>query len=353
METLNNRQTQILAIFNPSEPKGLQEIQKNLGQKNSLVTISRDLSKLVKLKFLKRHGNGPATQYTLLPKTLLFRPLDYKKYFEIDTDNRKILNNFNLKIFDQLLNFPILTPKEEKKLESLNQTFKKNYCQLSPTIIKKEIERVTIELSWKSSVIEGNTYTLLETERLIKEGSETKGKQKQEAVMLLNHKKTLDFVFENKKLFKQISRAKIEQLHKIITKDLDITSNLRQTLVGITGTKFKPLDNQFQISEAIDNLCHLINQIKNIFIKSMLSIILLSYIQPFEDGNKRTSRILGNAVLIANDSFPLPLRSVDENLYKEATLLFYEQNNLNLFKEMFLEQCQFSVENYFQILAKD
>ena len=70
----------------------------------------------------------------------------------------------------------------------------------------------------------------------------------------------------------------------------------------------------------------------------MLSIILLSYIQPFEDGNKRTSRILGNAILIANNSSPLPLRSVDENLYKEATLLFYEQNNLGLFKQIFLEQ---------------
>jgi len=79
----------------------------------------------------------------------------------------------------------------------------------------------------------------------------------------------------------------------------------------------------------------------------LLSIILLSYIQPFEDGNKRSSRILGNAVLISHSSFPLPLRSVDENIYKKAMLLFYEQNNLNLFKQIFLEQCHFSVENYF------
>jgi Fic family protein len=166
--------------------------------------------------------------------------------------------------------------------------------------------------------------------------------------MLLNHKKALDFVFENKSFFKKINRAKIEQLHKIITQELGITNNLRKTLVGITGTKFKPLDNQFQIMEAVDKLCDLINNTQSIFAKSLLSIILLSYIQPFEDGNKRSSRILGNAILIAHNSFPLPLRSVDENLYKEATLLFYEQNNLNLFKQMFLDQCHFSVENYFQ-----
>lgn len=348
MNNLNDRQLRILEILRPEEFISPKEVLEQLNQKVSVVTISRDLSELVKLKYVCRSGNGPATQYSLLPKTLFFRPIDYKKYFEVETDKRSIISSFNMKIFTQLLNFPVLNPKEESQLKILDLKFRENYSKLSATIIKKEVERVTIELSWKSSVIEGNTYSLLETERLIKEGSETKGKKKEEATMLLNHKKALDFVFENKDLFKKIDRSKIEQLHKIITQDLNITNNLRKTLVGITGTKFKPLDNQFQIIEAIDKFCNLINDTQNIFTKSLLSIILLSYIQPFEDGNKRTSRILGNAVLIANNSFPLPLRNVDENLYKEATLIFYEQNNLSLFKQMFIDQCYFSVENYFQ-----
>lgn len=348
MINLNSRQSKILEIFKPEQFIGPKEIIEKLHQKVSLVTVSRDLSKLVNLKYISRSGSGPSTQYSLLPKTLFFRPVDYQNYFNTETDKRDILTNFNRNIFNQLLDFSIFSTKEQLLLETLDKKFKKNYSQLSPTIIKKETERVTIELSWKSSVIEGNTYTLLETERLIKEGNETEGKQKEEAIMLLNHKRALDFVFENKDLFKKINRSKIEQLHKIITNKLGITGNIRKTLVGITGTKFKPLDNQFQITKAINNYCDLINKTQNIFAKSLLSIILLSYIQPFEDGNKRTSRILGNTVLIAHNSFPLPLRSVDENLYKEATLLFYEQNNLNLFKQMFLEQCIFSVENYFQ-----
>jgi Fic family protein len=349
MEKTNGRQQKILEILKPGQSLGPKEILDKLDQDVSIVTVSRDLSRLVELKYLHREGLGPATQYSLLPKSLFFRPVDYEKYFVIETDKRDIVDGFNMNIFSQLANFSIFTTKEESELDSLDVKFKKNYSRLSPTIIKKEIERVTIELSWKSSVIEGNTYSLLETERLLKEGIETKGKKKEEAIMLLNHKKALDFVFENKDLFKKIDRAKIEQLHKMITTDLDITGNLRKTLVGITGTKFKPLDNQFQIIEAVDNFCDLINKTRNIFAKSLLSIILLSYIQPFEDGNKRSSRILGNAVLIANNSFPLPLRSVDENLYKKATLLFYEQNNLNLFKQIFLEQCHFSVDNYFRI----
>jgi len=348
MNNLNDRQLKILEILKPKQNISPKEILEKLNQKVSTITISRDLSRLVELKYLHRSGSGPATQYSLLARTLFFRPIDYQKYFEIETDKRDIITNFNMEIFEELSKLPIFTPKEQSQLETLDLKYKNNYSKLSPTIIKREIERVTIELSWKSSVIEGNTYTLLETERLIKEGSETKGKKKEEATMLLNHKKALDFVFENKKIFKKINRSKIEQLHKIITKELEITSNFRKTLVGVTGTKFKPLDNQFQIIEAIDKFCDLINNTQNIFAKSLLSIILLSYIQPFEDGNKRTSRILGNAILIAYDSFPLPLRSIDENLYKEATLLFYEQNNLNLFKQMFLDQCRFSVENYFR-----
>jgi len=319
-----------------------------LDEKVTILTISRDLSELVELNYLERSGLGPATQYSLLPKALFFRPIDNQKYFSLEADNRNIISTFNLNIFSLLSKFPLFNSDELQELEELNSKFKNNYAQLSPTIIKREVERVTIELSWKSSAIEGNTYSLLETERLIKEGSEAKGKKKTEAIMLLNHQKAIDYIFENKNIFKKINRSEIEQLHKIITKDLDITSNLRKTLVGITGTKFKPLDNQFQIIEAIDNFCELINGTSNIFAKSLYSILLLSYIQPFEDGNKRSSRILGNAILIANNSFPLPLRSVDENLYKEATLLFYEQNNLNLFKQIFIEQCHFSVDNYFK-----
>lgn len=349
MNNLNDRQLKILEILKPEQPISPKEILEQLNQKISIVTISRDLSELTELKYLQRNGSGRSTKYSLSTETLFFRPIDYQKYFEIETDKRDIINNFNIEIFSLLSKLSIFTQKEQNQLEILDLKFRKNYSQLSPIIIKKEIERVTIELSWKSSVIEGNTYSLLETERLIKEGTETKGKKKEEAIMLLNHKKALDFVFENKKLFKIINRSKIEQLHKIITQDLNITNNLRKTLVGVTGTKFKPLDNQFQIIEAIDKFCKLINNTQNIFSKSLLSIILLSYIQPFEDGNKRTSRILGNAILIANNSFPLPLRSVDENLYKKATLLFYEQNNLNLFKQIFLDQCNFSVENYFRI----
>jgi len=76
-------------------------------------------------------------------------------------------------------------------------------------------------------------------------------------------------------------------------------------------------------------------------------ISLISYIQPFEDGNKRTARLAGNAILLANNVCPLSFRSIEESDYKKATLLFYEQNNARFLKELFISQFKFSINNYF------
>jgi len=348
MTKLNSRQELILSFLSPNQQLTPKEISSKITPSVSTVTISRDLSELVQLEFLNRFGIGPATKYALNHKALLLRPIDSEKYFSVDTDHRQIFSSFNFEIFDIISKSSIFDQKTQNELDQLQSAFSSNYKKLSPTIIKKEIERVTIELSWKSSVIEGNTYTLLDTENLLKEGIEAKGKQKNESIMLINHKQAIDYIFNNPSEFQKISLQKIEDLHKVITKNLNISPNLRKTLVGITGTKYQPLDNQFQIRESVEKMCKLINSLDNVFSKSLLSIILISYIQPFEDGNKRTSRILGNALLLAHNYFPLPLRSVDENLYKQATLLFYEQNNLQLFIKMFIDQCHFSVNNYFR-----
>lgn len=117
--------------------------------------------------------------------------------------------------------------------------------------------------------------------------------------------------------------------------------------MGITGTNYRPLDNEFQIREALEDTCKLINGKDNIFEKSLLALVLLSYIQAFSDGNKRTSRITSNAILIANGYCPISFRTVDSIDYKKAMLIFYEQNNIAAFKKIFIEQFEFAVKTYF------
>ena len=202
-------------------------------------------------------------------------------------------------------------------------------------------------MSWKSSQIEGNTYSLLETERLLKEKETAAGKTKEEAIMLLNHKDALDFIIENDDYLNPLTVSKIEDIHSILTKGLAVERNLRKRRVGISGTNYKPLDNEFQILEALRNTCEVINSKESIFEKALLALVLISYIQPFMDGNKRTARIVSNAVLMNYNHCPLSFRTVDSVDYKKAMLLFYERNNISNFKKIFINQFEFAVKTYF------
>ena len=129
--------------------------------------------------------------------------------------------------------------------------------------------------------------------------------------------------------------------------ELKVGRNIRKRRVGISGTNYKPLDNEFQIREALQAMCNLINNKTNVFEKALLSLVLISYIQPFEDGNKRTARIISNAILMNEGFCPISFRTIDSIEYKKAMLVFYEQNNITPFKMIFVEQFEFAVKTYF------
>lgn len=107
-----------------------------------------------------------------------------------------------------------------------------------------------------------------------------------------------------------------------------------------------PLDNEFQIKEAVESLIHALERLKSPFSQALLALLGLSYIQPFEDGNKHTARLITNAILLAHGCAPVSYRSIDENEYKEAVIAFYELNSLAPFKKLFVEQYDFAARNY-------
>ncbi|MBI4994624.1 Fic family protein [Candidatus Peregrinibacteria bacterium] len=338
---------QILAEFERLSNREILARVKTQFDKASRVTVIRELNHLVEKKLAKRQGKGRNIFYELSVPRLL-RPIDAEDYFRKNPDQRTIQQ--------KRINFKhtsdwnaIFQHEELKRIDTITRKFKQHFSKYSPELIKKELERITIEFSWKSSQIEGNTYSLLDTERLIKEHKEAKGKTHEEAVMILNHKNTLEYIWKYPNYFKKISLRKIEDIHTLIIKNLNIQKGLRKRPVGIIGTKYMPYDNIYQIREAIEDLCKLINTLKNPFIKAMAAISGISYIQPFEDGNKRTSRLLGNALLLAYFLCPLSFRSADEIEYKKSMILFYEQHNLFLFKKIFMEQYEFAIQNYFLI----
>lgn len=333
---LNPRQRKILELINNSEAISRREIKVGA----SVPTVSRDLKFLLEKGYIKAMGKGRATSYRGKNQNLFLKYFDIEEYFKVDPDNRVgVKTKFNFEIFSKLTN--LFNAEEIKSLERINKVFSKQ------DILPSELERFVIELSWKSSKIEGNTYSLLDTETLIKEKIEASGHSKAEATMILNHKQAFDLILKNKRDFRKLSVSQITQLHNTLIKELDVTTGVRKHAVGVTGTAYKPIDNQWQIKETLAKLVNLANKTKFPLEKALIILAMISYIQPFADGNKRTARMLANAVLLAYDFYPLSYRSVDETDYKKALILFYEQNSLNELKKIIWEQYQFSLKTYF------
>ena len=332
--------------YHPLSSRG--DIAAGTAFKGSDATLKRVIAAGIKAGDIVAEGKARATRYRLSPQAQLLMPLNLDTYFALEVDERQVQSSYNFELINGLLTETrLFSDKEQAHLDALQDEFRQHVNELTDNEYRKEMERLGIDFSWKSSQIEGNTYTLLETERLLRESKTAEGKTKEEAVMLLNHKDALSFILDNPDYLQELTVSNIEDIHQLLTKDLSIEKGLRRHRVGITGTNYHPLDNEFQIREAMRDACKLINSKHNIFEKALLTLLLLSYIQPFLDGNKRTARITSNAILIANDYCPLSFRSIDSIDYKKAMLIFYEQNNLYAFKQIFIEQFEFAVKEYF------
>ena len=348
MMKMSQKQQTVVSIILQNGPASSSEIHKefiNRGDDVALVTVKRLLSDLASAGALTIIGTGPATSYEVSAMGRLFATVDTHAYCAVDPDKRYGLDRFNFDLF-RAMPSDVFSESELVALRKATSNYEERTNNVSVTIQKKELERLVIELSWKSSKIEGNTYTLLDTEKLILENKEAPGHDKSEARMILNHKEAFTFIHENKSLFQTLTRANLEQLHAVLVKDLNVHLGFRQKPVGVVGSKYRPLENVHQISEAVDAMTESVSKATLSYTKALIAILGISYIQPFEDGNKRTSRLMANALLLSHGCAPLSYRSVDENEYREAMLVFYEINSLIPLKKIFVSQYEFSSGNY-------
>ncbi len=348
MNKKQDRQNKIISFIEEKKEASASDILSFLSVDIDRKTLQRDLKELEEKFSIFKKGSGRGVVYSLSKSHQILKKIDVEKYFSIPYIEREVKESFNFDIFE-IFKQDIFTQEEIEKLNGLHNTFINNFSRYnSQTIINKEFERVMIEFSWKSSEIEGNTYSLLATEALLKENVKGKGKTKKETQMILNHKDAFNEALQNKNRISSLNVSIVEHIHSVLTKDLGINKNLRTGPIGrIGGTKYKPLDNGYQIRESVKKTIDLINNKESFFEKALLSVLFFSYIQAFEDGNKRTARMLSNAILLAYNSIPLSYRIVDVEEYKKAILLFYEINNIFYFKKIFIEQFEDAVKNYF------
>ena len=348
MNKIPQNQQIILNIFIKNEALSSSDIHSELlkqGSDISLVTVKRELSDLKNENLLISTGEGRSVKYKISSLGRLFTNINAKEYSSVEPDKRLGMRSYNFELFKSIPN-EVFLETELDGLDKATEVYHSNIKSISDVLEEKELERFIIELSWKSSRIEGNTYTLLDTEKLINKNIEAPGHDKNEARMILNHKEAFKFIRENGTHFKELHLRKLEDIHKILVKDLNVNYGLRERAIGVTGSLYRPLDTVYQIKEAVETLCTTVSRVSSPYTKAIIALLGLSYIQPFEDGNKRTSRLIANAILLAYGYSPLSYRSVDENEYREAVLAFYELNSIVPFKKIFIEQYVFATNNY-------
>ena len=348
--SITKRQQAILNLLSQKEAGAatrelVAELQK-MFDAVSRATVIRDVDHLIDLNLVQRIGHGRGVRYKECIANISLRLIDPDTYFSIDDVERSLVHNTYHK--SALFAFSqAFTEEERAQITALNENYRKRMAALPAGIIRKEMERFTTEFSWKSSRIEGNTYSLLDTEILLKEREEAIGHPHGEAQMILNHKAALEYICAHPKDYAPVSLRIVEQLHSLIVKNMGVLKGLRSTPVGILGTTYRPMGIRSQLKEALEETLKRINNEPWAPAKALITLLMVAYIQPFEDGNKRSARLLGNALLIAGNFCPLSFRSIDEKEYKKAVVLFYEQHSIRYFKQLFIEQFTYSAKHYF------
>lgn len=351
MKELQTRQRAIIEAFLVlDKPSSYGDISGTLPNEYAERTIRRDLSELVEHGYLSVSGGGRSTEYQVTLLGRLFLPVEADQYTAIEPDVRVgVKEQYQFTVWQEWP-LSLFSADEVATLDRATKTYQERSVNQSPDLRHRELERFVIEMSWKSSKIEGNTYTLLDTELLLKEGISSKTNTKEETQMILNHKHAFDFLLQNEQSFKEdISFSLIETLHQQLMADLLLDQGIRTGVVGITGSRYRPIDNQYQLRDALEALIQTIKKIEDPYSKALTALLGISYIQPFTDGNKRTARLLANGILLAHDCAPLSYRDVDERTYRAALLVFYERLSIIPMKQLFTDQYHFSSEHYSSI----
>lgn len=342
---LNERQTMILGHMRLDTKYAAEDIGKFFDTPPAPATLRRDMQELESVGFVARQGEKRGTTYEKTLLGALMSPIDASQYFQKETDARGGLRAYRHRLWGAMPG-TLFANDELSSFASATESYLARSRDVSDVIRAKELERFVVELSWKSSKIEGNTYTLLDTERLLREGLEAPGHSKDEATMILNHKKAFHYILETKGTRDFADKRFVEDVHGLLVEGLGIARGFRRGVVGITGSSYRPLDIPSQLEEAVDELCRAVKGVKDPYSQALLMLLGISYIQPFEDGNKRTARLAANALLVADDKAPLSYRSVDETIFRESMLTFYEQLSIVPMKKIFSDQYTFACEQY-------
>jgi len=304
----------------------------------SKITLLRDLNHLINHGQIIKLGTGKGTHYSAqTPNPLLLPP---KKRLTIDS-------HFNPHLYSHFYN--LFTPHELNLINSITPSRKHVLQTIPKNIIKRELERFTIDFAWKSSAIEGNTYSHNEVATLLTTGSPSQKRTTSEAQMILNHNQALQHIWKHPPNPNRYTLDYLQHLHSLLIHNLPIHTGIRSHPVGISGSTYIPLATQSALTNHLTKTLQTINQNSlHPVEQALIAIILISYLQAFYDGNKRLARLMSNAILISHNLLPISYLTTSESDYRHALVMFYEQNTILPFKTIFLKAYQYSATHYFR-----
>lgn len=217
------------------------------------------------------------------------------------------------------------------------------------TYARDVLGRLLIDLSWASSKLEGNTYTRLDTQRLIEHGEAATGKDARETQMILNHKRAIEYLVDATDEFGYDIHS-FQNLHALLSENLladpGASGKLRERTVDISGTVFRPLAIPQQIDEFFRIILDKAAVIGDPLEQAFFLMVHIPYLQPFEDVNKRVSRLGANIPLLKHNLCPLSFVEVPERAYVEGTLAVYELNKVELLADVFAWAYERSCQQY-------
>jgi len=322
-------------------------------------TLQRRLSQLVNGKLIMREGNGPSTRY-LLSDIEASKQASSDNALEIGQAGdyiplslegemlrkamRKALQSrqpvgYNREFLDDYMPNETFYLSEALRIELQRQGNVTAPEQPAGTYVRKIFNRLLIDLSWNSSRLEGNTYSLLETERLLEIGESADGKDMREAQMILNHKGAIELLAEpsNETGF---NRYTILNLHALLSENLlsdpQASGRIREIAVGVGRTAFHPLEVPQIINDCFDTMLEKAATIQDPFEQAFFIMVHLPYLQPFEDVNKRVSRLAANIPLVRKNLCPLSFVDVPQRAYVDGILAVYELNRIELLRDVFV-----------------
>lgn len=335
-------------------------------------TLQYWLKNLVEGGRLTQQGKGPAARYRLPataeePKETAARQVDpgkqqteeaivplsdeskkIRQYLRQPSGARKAVG-YNRQFLDSYrpnTSF-YLSSEERAHLAEVGKT--PAVVEAAGTYAKQILNRLLIDLSWNSSRLEGNTYSLLDTRRLIEFGEEAQGGNRLEAQMILNHKDAIAFLVTAADET-GFNRHTVLNLHGILAQNLladeAAAGRLRRIAVGIEKSAFHPLEVPQLIEECFNQILATANAIRNPFEQAFFAMVHLPYLQPFDDVNKRVSRLAANIPFIKGNLSPLSFTGVPRSSYTDAILGVYELNKVDLLKDVFIWAYERSAERY-------